>query len=193
MDEDFIKLFKEAWIKFELLEYLFELLIEKFLNSDNTYENFWNMWEEFFDIVVERLNNNNNNEEMIANSYLFALFKNENKIFNLTDKRIDLFYNLINELHKPEVILKSILNLLKNEKSKYYSEGVSLLDLIIKKNPLVKLDNIILDQIGNYVKNILDQNLNQISLMDKEKIKKILIFLEKQNLSLASYLLEINY
>lgn len=191
LDKDFIKLFKEAWIKFGLLEYLFELLIEKFLNSDNTYENFWNMWEEFFDIVVERLNNNS--EEMIANSYLFALFKNENKIFSLTDQRIDLFYNLINELHKPEVILKPILNLLKNEKLKYYSEGVSLLELIIKKNPSVKLDNIILDQIGNYVKNILDQNLNQISLMDKEKIKKILIFLEKQNLSLASYLLEANY
>ena len=92
-----------------------------------------------------------------------------------------------------EILLIPILNFFNNEKLQYFYEGIDLFYLIIKRNPLIKLEKIISNEIADYIQKIIDKKFNTIGQIDKEKIKEILIFLQENKSSSPTYLLETHY
>lgn len=176
-DRSYIKLFEKNLKNFKFLYLIINLFYKNFSNLD---DKFFDLWDRFVDIVIENLNKYN--DKNLVRIYLFDYIE-ETFILNLIYKKLEILIRIIRNIKKIEIILESMLRLIKIISSEHYLDGIYLFELIIEKSDNISYQEKDIDSIGNCLTSILDEKINSHDKIEKERIKKILIFLDNQEKS----------
>lgn len=176
-------------------------LFKEFIYVENrlkSYDNFWLVWNLFFDKVVE-LNNKQKNSygnSRIIKSYLFAdVSWNENEIdwHTLNDQNKRFLKRVTRELGDSPVVLYSIAKLLNGIGKKFVNNGIYWIsDMLSEHRSLwnVELEDYTIYYLENVTKNYIHINREKIKREARLKrtVLKLLDFLVEKG-SVAGYML----
>ena len=195
--EIYLKPFIENFRSSEVLADLFQDFI---LAQDglNKYEQFWIIWNLFYDKVIEttRESNSNRNAKEIVRNYLLAwqYWTERDKEWHTIKEKEKLFYRKVTEdIGEFPIVLYSLVKILNQVGSKFLEDGIVWISDILQKHPNLISEDLEKDTtyyLENLVrKYVLTQCTKiQTTFQTKKRILIILDFLVEKG-SVIGYLL----
>ena len=167
----YLKPFIDNFTKSEIIAKLFDAFV---LAEDklNTYDNFWNVWNLFYDKIIEMCNDRNNswNTGKIIKSYLFAGIPWKNEAVDWRTLKIkdeQFFRKITSNIRDQPAVLYSISKLLNDIGSKYLDEGISWLSKILSNN-----QNLLTEQLETNTIYYIEKYIRKYIYKHREKIKR---------------------
>ncbi|WPF79099.1 AVAST type 4 anti-phage nuclease Avs4 [Bacillus velezensis] len=199
---DEVSLFLQPFIEgFNNNESMADLFEEFILAEDilKTYDNFWLVWDLFYDKVAELCKGESYYNQKIIKSYLFASIPWKENVFEwhaFKDSNKRFLSKVARKMEESPSVLYSIAKLLNGVGQKYLNNGITWISKLLIENDNIwkgKLEENTIYHLENLVKSYIYKNRERVKRETKLKQEVLLIldFLVEKG-SVAGYMLREN-